>query len=478
MENKTVFRAHPVYVYKILKRFVFVLILPVVKGLVQYIMYRRISGVLLLEGIALGVVAAISLVRLLTFKITASRDVIVIEDGIFLHKKAEIPINKISSVTTNGHILLDIFGAVGMSINTEVGAHGKKDFDFKLYKSDAAALETLIYGNNPQVEMRFPVREVALLSATATSAVTGLLVGVPILNRVGKLTGIAVSQLLLEKISSFSKAFETYFPPVVNAITLFFIALYVFSFLLSFLRNMFFKICTDNEKLEIKSGFYFRRRRIFRKSSVNDICVEQTPLMSLFGAYTVRVGVGGYGGEKGERSTVIPGCKRARIKKCFSTVFPGIVERKELLRCERTKQQKRRFFFTSFVWLWIILAVTSTLAIIFPSFGRLILFVALVAIGFDAYYARVMLKGYRTGGINIGKTITARGTAGFTVRELYAAKENVGHIRIFRTPADIKYGTCKIKTTVRSESCDSVNVRNVDFKETLSKIKTAYGINE
>ena len=64
------------------------------------------------------------------------------------------------------------------------------------------------------------------------------------------------------------------------------------------------------------------------------------------------------------------------------------------------------------------------------------------------------------------------------MRELYAAKENVGHIRIFRTPADIKYGTCKIKTTVRSESCDSVNVRNVDFKETLSKIKTAYGINE
>lgn len=46
---KKEFRAHPLMLVSLIKPFLFVLVLPVLKGVIQYIIKRRVTGVLTLE---------------------------------------------------------------------------------------------------------------------------------------------------------------------------------------------------------------------------------------------------------------------------------------------------------------------------------------------------------------------------------------------------------------------------------------------
>lgn len=469
------FKAHPVYVYKMLERFLFVLIFPVIKGFLQYILYKRISGVILLEGIALGVIIALSVIKVIVFKITVTEKQLFIEDGILFHKSAVIPIKNLSNITFTRHFLLDIIGAVTVSVNTEVGIYGKKDFQFKLYKKDAERLEALIYGKPPQMKFKFPARKIALLSATASSTLTGLIVVVPLINRIGKLLNIGIAEILSD-ITAFSSKFKTYFPPVVNVVTIVFLLIYGIAFLIALARNFSFSLSSDSEKIEVNSGFYFRKKRIFLKNAVNNVCIDQTPLMHLFRTHTVRVSIGGYGGEKGERSTVVPAMKKTLIKTRFSSHFPIISQKCNFISPIKSRYTKQRFLLLPNLYALIIIGVFSVLMILFPAFFRLFLFMMLFGLVIDGYYAFVSIRVYKSSGISLGKTVAVKCSAIFTVRELYVNKEKIGVISVFRTPADKIAGTCKAKIIVRSESSDSAKARNIPFSPLKTKIFENYGI--
>ena len=54
---KKEFKAHPLMIISLIKPFLFILILPVLKGVVQYIIRREVTGVLTLELIAFMIIS-------------------------------------------------------------------------------------------------------------------------------------------------------------------------------------------------------------------------------------------------------------------------------------------------------------------------------------------------------------------------------------------------------------------------------------
>ena len=64
---KTTFKAHPLTIYYFIKPYSFVFILPVLKGLIQYIFYREVTGVLFLELVLLTGLLLLALLRLFAF---------------------------------------------------------------------------------------------------------------------------------------------------------------------------------------------------------------------------------------------------------------------------------------------------------------------------------------------------------------------------------------------------------------------------
>lgn len=469
MQDKS-FRAHPLMMIRLLKPFLFVLILPLVKGIVQYVLHREVSGLLWREAVAFGLILFIALLRLRSVKISLSGGILIIESGIFPRRRTALPIEHISCISARRNIADAVFGSVSYSINTEAGVPGNQDFEFKLNIRDSKILSHKLYGRVPQTAVHFSAPKIALLSASTSSAITGLIIGVPFINRAGNLLGIALSQMLFDEISNISQMFKTYFPPVVNTVTAIFIGAYGISFFVSLMRNMSFRLRADADKMQVESGFLVRKKRTFKKAAVNDVCIEQTPLMHLFRVFTLRAAVGGYGGQKGERAVVVPVLNRKLIKTQFEAHFPFLKSECDGIKAERTVACRKRFFYLPRLYGFFIILTGTVLAMTFPLFSNFTVFVTLAALGVVVYYGNVSYRNYKYGVLSLGGTVTARGSKRFTMCELHCERERVGEIKLFRTPADMRCGTCKVTVSVYSESADSVRVRNIDFKKTVAEI--------
>ena len=472
---KQEFKAHPLMILSLIKPFLFVLILPVLKGAVQYLIYRRITGVFTLEAAALIVMLLAAFLRFRSFSIVCGKNGVKISEGVFLKKTSYIAVSKLSSVQTVQNPLDAVFGAVTYCVNTEAGKKGKTDFKFKLSLKNSKKVSELLYGKSDYTAVRFSFVKVAVMAATTSSAVTGMIIGVPIINKAGKLLGLALDSILLNEINNVSGQVKSYFPPIVSAITLIFLLSYAVSFVYSFFKYINFKLFLEKDKLEVRSGFFVRSRTSFKKSSVNDVIIDQTPLMRLFKRYAMKVSVGGYGNSKSETAVLVPSERRGNIKRQFMAYFPFLIPGGRLLHAGRDKKTKSRFLYFPRLYFCIATAAAVIPAVIFPKFARFILFLYLVTAAV-LYYSYLCIFDFRFGKLRIGDNIYAQGIKGFNTYEFYCPKENVGEIKIIRTLPARKYGTCTVTVSVRSESADSVTVRHLDYGSVKQNIFEVYNI--
>ncbi|MBQ3817161.1 MAG: PH domain-containing protein [Clostridia bacterium] len=472
---KQKFKVHPLFIFNTIKPFLFVLVLPLIKGVYQYLRYRNLSGVLSLEIISFAVILFIAYIKYRFTRILVYDDRISIRTGVLFIKETELPRSAISSVRRVQSLFDAVFGAVTYQINTEAGKRGKADFEFKLSKKSADYLSDYLYNTKNERTVRFSLYKLAFLAATTSSAFTGILISVPVINKLGKLLGIALNQVLFNRINEASGKMNKYFPPIVNMVTLVLLFGYIVSFVYSFLKNLNFRLSIREDMVKIKSGFLVRYSTVFKKRAVKDVTVEQTPFMRIFKRYSIKVSVGGYGGGRKENAVLVPCGKRTEISSQFSAYFPFLKSEGKAIRPKRSPLMKRRFLSLPMIYSLLTAIIAAILIIKFPPFGRLTLFVAFIAISVILYYTDLCLFNYRFGKVRLcEKNVYARSSIGFKTQEIYCPSENIGQIKITQYAADRKYGTCKLRLTVRSEGADSIKVRNLDYKRIIEEINKTF----
>ncbi len=275
--NKT-FRAHPLMIFNFLKPFLFVLLIPVVRGLIQYAANGEYDSILYFEIILLLALAVIGFLRWWCFKLILNEEkhTITVISGLFFRRTAKINVNRLSSVQTKQNPLEFIFRAVTFRLNTEAGSLDKADYEFKLSVKAAREVSTLLYGKGDNKKIRFSLFKIAVLAATTSSAFTGIIVGVPIIYRAGNLLEIAISDMLLNELNNLSQKVETYFPPVVNTICIVLLLSYAFSFFYSLFKYLNFQLRLGKDKIEMRSGIFVRTRTAFKKAAINKVRIEQS----------------------------------------------------------------------------------------------------------------------------------------------------------------------------------------------------------
>lgn len=474
---KSTFKAHPIIILRLMKPYLFVLVLPLIRALIQYLTLGEIDGLLTLEILAFAFIVIISVLSWRSISITVNDRYLTVKKGFLIKSHAVIEISRLSSVSLKQSPIDLIARSVDCSINTEAGRPQKSDFNFKMYKNDAKRLLKLIYGEEERAVIKFSAFRIALLAAATSSAATGIIVGVPVINQASDLLGIAISDMLFDEINNISSRFSTIFPPIVNVITIILFAAYGVSFIISFIKNVNFKLQNGKNDIDIQSGFFVRKRIIFKKSQINNICLEQSPLLRLFKRFSMRASIGGYGDIRGEKAVVVPVAAHSEIEKQFKIHFPMITVNGSPIKPKRSITSLNRFLYIPAILLMLIIAVGLSLCIAFPYFENLIVFLTIVAMAVDLYYASLCYRNYKRGGICFEDCIFASGSSGFTVRELYCDKTRIGVIKITQTPADRKFKTCKVKLTVRSEHADSVRVRNIDTKSVKTDLNKTFNLN-
>ena len=179
---------------------------------------------------------------------------------------------------------------------------------------------------------------------------------------------------------------------------------------------------------------------------------------------------------QGKKSVVIPVASHSEIESQFKQHFPVLAVGKSTLKPAQSKRSFYRFIYIPTIIFLLVLAVGIVISYIFPYFRALTLFLTAVALCIDLYYANICCQNYKYGGLCFDDCIFASGSVGFTIRELYCDKNKIGVIKILQTPADRKFGSCKVKLTVRSEAADSVRVRNLDIKEVKENLFQTFNL--
>ena len=468
--SNTTFKAHPLMLYRFLKPFLFVLVLPLIKGAVQYLFYKQISGVLALEFIAFSIIFSVALLRTLMFSLKVDDDFLTVRNGFFLRRKVKIPRKELSSVSYRRNLADLIFSSVTFRLNTEAGSTEKADVEFKLSRRSAKALWELLYADEIKTDYRFSTIKIAALSASGSSFLTGILVAVPVIGFLGRLLGISIERLLIGRLSELALKVNNYFPPIVNLITLIFLLFYGVSFVASLVKNARFHLKNGKKMIETASGLFVRRHTAFSKHKINCILIDQTPLMRLFGLYTMSAAVGGYGNLKGERPAVIPCGTKKEILAKQNKLFPFLNTGSIVLTPRSDKKTRRRFAFMPTIYYLIILSIAVLSFCFLKSFFSPVFFLCMVAALINTYYLYICMWESRNGRLILSKNCSVLGTKRMSSRELNCESEKIAVIKVYRTPADRRYGTCKVKVTVSGEGSESARVRNLDYTETIKII--------
>ncbi len=477
--NKT-FRAHPLMIFNFLKPFLFVLLIPVVRGIIQYAAHGEYDSILYFEVMLLIALFVIGLLRWWCFKLILNEEkhTITVVSGLIFRRTAKINVDRLSSVQTKQNPLEFICRAVTFRINTEAGNIDKADYEFKLSVKSAKNVSTLLYGKGEQKKIRFSIFKIAVLAATTSSAFTGILVGVPLIYRAGNLLEIAVSDMLINEINNVSQKIETYFPPVVNAISLVFLGSYLFSFFYSLFNYLNFQLRLGEDKMEIRSGLFVRTRTAFKKAAINNVRIEQSFLMLLLKRFAMRVSVGGYGESKGRSEVVIPLEKGQEIRNHFAEYLPFFkCDTGVYIKPRATAINRSRFLFFPTIYFIVASVSAIILGIRFEDFTRFIIFSLWVVGTLIFIHAWFCLFECFKGKIDFGENIFIRSRKGLKTCELYCPKENVGEIKLVRFPADIWHHTCRLRVTVRSERADSLCVRHLDYATVKNIVNEYFNIN-
>ena len=474
-----VYRAHPLMIWKFIKPFLFVLLFPMLRALLQYLEFNRIfQSFLWFEVSFLSVILLAATLRWICFKVEFDGKAITIKSGVLFKKCAEIDISKLSSVQTVRNPFDTLFGAMTFRINTEAGEKTRSDYEFKLRFKEAKELANALYGDDTVSSQKFSPIRVALMAAATSSAFTGLIIGVPFIKNAGDLLGIAISDMLWSEINNVSSKIESAFPPIVNIVTLVFLLSYGVSFIYSFFKFIKFKVVMGEKRIEVRSGIVTRVRTAFNKLSVINVRIEQSSLMIFLRRYSMKVNVAGFGQKRSESQVMVPSGRYNELEKDFSFYFPFLTPRGRLYMPQRGALAVSRFLYWPTIYLLLTLAVSIPLGLRFKDFDKFILFLTIFTLVLIFFYAFVCAIQYKRCRFSLGDTIYISSKRWLRTCEIYCPKEKVGQIKITQVFTDFLYKTCKVRFTVCSETADSLKLPHFDYKNTKDAILRCYGLDE
>ena len=203
---KKQYRAHPLMIGTFIKPFFFILVIPVVKGIYQYIKFKQIDDIFGLEMFVFLVMLLVAIARCIAFRliIDGENQTVTIKSGVLYVQKAVINISKLSSIQTDQNPIDALLRSVTYKINTEAGKIGKADFKFKLSLKDSKEISSFFYEKEKPEAIGFSPLKIAFLASTTSSAFAGMIIGVPIIYKAGALLGVALDKLILYELENTS----------------------------------------------------------------------------------------------------------------------------------------------------------------------------------------------------------------------------------------------------------------------------------
>ena len=450
-------KAHPAMILRAIFPVFFVALLPVARRIVFSITNKNFGFMLVVEIVVFLMVVVFAVFNWKSYEIIVSEDSIVLKRGVLRREKAEIGRNGVAGITLTANPVFWLVGAATLRIETEC----RKDFSVIVHRKSANAVLSEFREEKTGEEHKISAKRVLFFAAATSSAAVGLLFTAPVVNRIGKLLNIALAEKLIGTITQTAQGFGRYISPVAGVLSLVLIGLYVVSFAVNLLKVIFMRVGFSEDHISIRCGILPRRHVVLKKSAINNVIAESTPLMRFLGSWQVRVSAAHYGGGKTERMVLLPTANRQEQEKVLTRLI-GESETKNILSSPRFA--RRRFI------RWYVLAFVA----LFPLFLALIVrtdylfdlfvFLAAIIVVIMLYLIDLAVYNHKNGGILfLNSGVITRSVKHFSFRRVFFRHDRVAALRIRRYPADKKAGTCTVKFFAKSRRGESAKVKFIDY---------------
>lgn len=473
--KEQMFRAHPMMIFKYLYPYLFVLLLPALRGLLNYGMNGALSQLVVGEILLAVLITTISVLKWRRYRLYLGSRSIRICEGFFFRTESVIPTDKLASFFVESRPSLWLFGGAYVRLNTEAGKPGKSDFELILSRGNLKELMNRLSSSGTKVKQYDPPAvKVILMAAATSSSAAGLLIAAPVINKAGQLLGRGFSDMVYGTIEQAASWLELIIPPVASTLSILFLIGFGISFVISIFKNAPFRLYIDGERFTAVSGLIARRETSFMLGSINNVIIEQTLLMRLLHHYSVKVCVAGYGNRRGETAVVIPAANKRQTARLIGEILSQQEEKPFALRSP--VRAFSRFIVSPLLLLAAIPGAAFALSNTFPEFRSFIQFVAVILAVVVVLLISVNLRRYAQGGVTFGDHIRAYSTKRMTLTELRCSNNRTGIIRVTQNPFDRQMRLCRVRITVRSESANTLNVSHLDYPQVAKALSDYYHV--
>lgn len=436
-------RQHPIAVLRYVTRNFWLLIIPLVRGLLalRFDFYNWLSGAYLDILIVIAIFGA-AYFRWwnINFKITPNG--VHIKNGLFICETMRIPFSSLTSVLIKKTFLLRPLRAVTVFLETDSSSAVNKpkepDVKLVLKEKDVQDLLKFIAPSEKSEcvsELRYKPNKRRLLffSLAFSSALSGLIYFGTFLIQGGKLVGDELETRFIGAVGNVTRFAEKVIygiTPVTVGIIIVISLGWLYSFISNYLRHINFELIKDKKCVQIKSGFFSKWQYFINENKINYADLRQNMLMKLCGVMSVNISCSGYGKQKDEIPVFMPVAKKEKADDVMG----------EFLDRFRTEEGERfdvrpcyimKFLGPPTLLIFAIIAVFLTAVIFLPDWYSVELFAAVMCELVALHLLIVNLAAFLSNSVEIsGKNLVVRYCKMFGFHNVTVPVERIAEICI------------------------------------------------
>ena len=470
-------RAHPIMIVSNLWRVLYLSIVPVLRGfffalqggLARWLQSAWIDILLLIFMVAVAVL------RWRRTRYLLSESVMRVETGLLMRKQADIPWERMVTVSVVQPFYLWPFRAVQLRADTLGGSY--KDADISLLLSPAQANQIFEFCREvpPKQEPREyspQPSSVLALSLLTSNSLAGILFISAFVSQSGKLLGREFSQSLLGTVENFARTVAFGVPPAAAVIAYVLLAGWAIGFLFTFTRYQNFAVSRRANTIAISGGIFTKREYNLRSQEINFLDIRQSVITKMLRLYSLYISAVGYGKQKDDISCIIPTEDEGDFSQIRERLFPELAPTPRAIA--PNWRGLIRFIGEGIFFCAVVLAAMFFLRHIFPNWNGFILFVGIMSLAPAVFFLVVRCFEFATGGISFdGKNYTLRYSFGFSLHTVVVPAEKIVQIEL-KQGFFQKFGTsCDLLVSIKAENRSVHRVRALNKIE-LEKLFSEY----
>lgn len=464
-------RTHPVTIFANIGRFLFLLLVPLVRSL----FYIRSGFFAWLEGawvdiIVLLFILALAVLRWWCIYYYFTPSAIHIHDGFLLVRTRSIPYQKLSSIYLEDPFWYRPFGAVTLRLDTDAGSVKSHDAILVLKKS--AAVELLQMGGIRQSleslthQQIFMSRNlyVVILSLITTNYFAGVTFLSVFITKVGDILGEEIAGRVYGTLAHVAQLVALGIPPV----AVFLAVLLLLGWAISFARNLirYYNFCITRapHRLFITGGIFVQREYSVLFNKIHFLDIQQTLFTKILGIYSAYIKCSGYGKSDDIRPVIIPAAGKKAYRQYLQKLVP------EFLLSERTIGPNLFSIFKFIIDpLGLLLAdplLWWVLCKLLPSWESLITVVALLLLVPILWFLCLRVADFLQSGIGVQKDCyTLRYSKGFTLHTVVVHRDKIARVRCRQSIIQMGDDACDVFIYTYGEGLTRHHLKNLPRQE-------------